>query len=255
MDRMSIETSLSREEIIYLPTPDGKKIYVCVNRAGDTPSQKAVVIGHGLGGSPNGYVHMMARNYFTERGYDVYRMAYYWDEYGCRKLHECTLAIHAQDMNSVLDFARGQHDKIYVCGHSYGGLTLVFANPQADAVSFWDPSYQPWERLWLKSTVSSPDGVNHLLKWEYLITIGSAMYEEGRSISRDSARALTQKITAPSQVIVAGQGWLIEDTAMLYEDLVCVKERQMVTGAGHCFTEGQTIYELLDKTHHWFDKY
>ena len=56
-------------------------------------------------------------------------------------------------------------------------------------------------------------------------------------------------------MIVAGQGWLIEDAAMLYEDLVCVKERQMVTGAGHCFTEGQTIYELLDKTHHWFDKY
>ena len=52
-----------------------------------------MVIGHGLGGSPNGYVHVA--RLFTERGYDVYRMAIIGMNMGA-KLHECTLAIHAR---------------------------------------------------------------------------------------------------------------------------------------------------------------
>lgn len=255
MDRKEIDVSLSRETTFDVIAPDGKKIFVYANRAGNTPSKKAVVIGHGLGGSPNGYMHIIARNYFNALGYDVYRMAFYWDEYGFRKLHDTTLAIQGQDLNSVIEHVRGTHDKLYVCGHSYGGLTLVFANPQVNAMSFWDSSYQPWDRMWLKSTTPAADGNTHLLHWEYHITIGQAMMDEGKALTRDAARDMTQQIITPSQVVVASESWLQEDTQMLYDDLICQKEMVEIKGAGHTFVEGQIVYELLEKTHKWFERF
>jgi hypothetical protein len=255
MDRKDIDISLSRQTAFDVTAPDGKKIFVYCNRAGDTPSKKAIVIGHGLSGSPNAYMHLMARNYFNALGYDVYRMAFYWDESYHRKLHETTLAIQGQDLNSVIAHVRDAHDKLYVCGHSYGGLTLVFANPQVNAMSFWDSSYQPWDRMWVPSTTPATDGKTHLLHWEHDITIGQQMMDEAKALTRDAASLMTRQIVTPSQVMVAGDAWMKVDTQMLYDDLTCVKEKHVVQGAGHMFAEGQVIYELLDKTHEWFKKF
>lgn len=250
-----INLSLMRERAFDVLSADGKKIYVCLNRAGDKPAKKAIVIGHGMAGSPNSYVHMMARDYFNERGYDVYRMAFYWDEPGYRILHECTLDIHGQDLNAVLDHVRGAHQKIYACGHSYGGLTLVFANPRVDALSFWDSSYQPWDRFWSKSAIPTGDGETYHLRWEYLITVGAPMMDEAKDLTRDKVRMMAEKIKTPSQIMVAENSWLINDTSMLYDDLVCNKERQVISKAGHTFVEGKTVYDLLDKTYAWFERF
>lgn len=255
MNRTEIDVSLQRETIINVIAKDGKKIFVYCNRAGDSPSRKSIVIGHGLGGTPNGYMHLIARNFFNALGYDVYRMAFYWDEPEYRILHECTLETHAQDLNFVIEHVRGAHEKLYVCGHSYGGLTLVFSNPQVDAISFWDPSYQPYDRFWSKSAILSEDKKSYLLRWEYLITVGIPMIEEAKELTREAAQNLISRISAPSQVAVAGESWLKADTQMLYDDLKCQKEMVTIVGAGHTFVEGQVVYELLEKTHKWFERF
>lgn len=255
MDKSIIELSLKRESHFDVVAPDGKKIFVYCNRAGDEPSEKAILIGHRLGGSPNGHIHIAARNYFTARGYDVYRMAFYWDEPDYRMLHECTVQIHADDYNAVLKKIRGSHKKLFACGHSYGGLTLVFANPKVDAISFWDPSYQPWDRFWSKSVIPAADNQTYLLKWEYYITVGAPMIDEAKAWTRDAAKLQTSHIKTPSQVIVAGDSWLKDDTQMLFDDLTCPKEYVTVEKAGHVFAEGQTVFDMLQKTHHWFEKY
>ncbi len=255
MNRKDIDISLSHQTAFDVIAPDGKRIFVYCNRAGDEPSKKAIVIAHGLGGTPNGYMHMIARNYFNAMGYDVYRMAFYWDGPEYRILHECSVSIHAQDLNAVIAHVRDKHNKLYVCGHSYGGLTLVFANPQVDAISFWDPSYQPWERFLSKATAPALDGKTHLLRWEYLITLGQGMMDEAKNLTRDVAKSMTSNITVPSQVAVAGESWLKADTQMLFDDLNCQKEIFTVQGAGHTFVEGQVVFELLEKTHKWFDRF
>lgn len=255
MNRLDIDISLHREDVLNITAHDGKKIFVYCNRASDVPSKKAIIIAHGLGGSPNGYMHLIARNYFNALGYDVYRMAFYWDEPEFRILHECTLAIHGQDLNTVIEHVRDRHEKLYVCGHSYGGLTLVFANPKVNALSFWDSSYQPWDGLWSKSAKLSDDKKSYLLRWEYLITIGHGMIDEAKALTRDAAQKMTSKIYAPSQVAVANEGFLKLDTQMLFNDLACAKEIVTVDGAGHTFVEGQVVFDLLKKTHHWFERF
>lgn len=255
LSREELDKSLSLEKTFDVITSDGKKIFVYCNRAGKAPSEKAVIIGHGLAGSPNSYMHIMARDYFNQRGYDVYRMAFYWDGPGYRKLDECTLEIHGQDLNAVVKHVQSEHKKLFVCGHSYGGLTLVFANPDVSALSFWDPSYQPWDRFWSKSATLASDGKSYLLSWEYLITIGVGMIDEAKALTREEARNKIEKISIPSQVIVASESFIIKDTEMLFSDLKCQKEKVLIEGAGHTFVEGKIVFELLEKTHAWFERF
>ncbi len=254
MTRDEIDKSLERESSFFLPAEDGKKIFVLVNRAGETPSDKAIVIGHGLTGKPEDYLHMVARDYFNDRGYDVYRLAFYRDETGCRRLHESTLSIHAADLNAVLDHVRGNHKKLYVCGHSLGGLAMVFATPQADAISFWDPSYQP-SRRWLLTSTLSENGQYYERTGRYRYTLGLAMIEEIRTFSREAAQEMCRKISAPSQILIAGSSWLSEDPHMLFDDLVCEKEKYEIKGASHCFDTGKTVLELVEKTYQWFERF
>lgn len=254
ISREEIDKSLSREKDFDVIAADGKKIFVRLNRAGDSLSDKAVVIGHGLTGKPEDYLLMMARDYFNDRGYDVYRLAFYHDDTGYRRLHECTLSIHAFDLNTVLDHVRNNHKKLYVCGHSLGGLTLVFATPQADALSFWDPSYQP-SRRWLLTSTLSQDGKYYERTGRYRYMLGKDMIEEIKALSRESASGMCKKITAPSQVLIAGSSWLAEDPHTLFDDLVCEKEKYEIKGASHCFDTGKTVQDLVRKTYAWFERF
>ena len=254
-DRHEIDASLTREDYLDVTARDGKRIHVIRNRVSDTPSEKVIVIAHGLGGSPNEYLHQIARQFFNARGYDVIRLAFYWDSHpDYRRLHQTTLQIQANDLNDVINQLCGDYKATYVCGHSYGGLTLVLANPKANAFAFWDNSYQPSERLWAANTSPSADNETRLLHWEYWITIGKAMFEEGRGFTREIAASFAKKITTRSKIFVASRSWLIEETHMLYDDLNCLKEIEMIDGAGHTFTEGLVVYDLLTKTLDWFER-
>ncbi len=253
--RTEIDQSLTREECVDVTARDGKRIFVIRNYASSTPSEKVVVIAHGLGGSPTGYMHQMASRFFTDHGYDVIRLAFYWDSHpDYRRLHQTTLELQANDLNDVIAELCGDYKKTYVCGHSYGGLTLVLANPKADAFAFWDNSYQPSERLWAANTSLSADQETHLLHWEYWITIGKAMYDEGRNFTREKATSFAKQIKTRSKIFVAGESWLSEDTRMLYEDLDCPKEIETIKGAGHTFVEGLIVYDLLTKTLEWLEQ-
>lgn len=253
--RTEIDQSLAREECVDVTARDGKRIFVIRNYASSTPSEKVVVIAHGLAGAPTGYMHQMARKFFTEHGYDVIRLAFYWDTHpDYRRLHQTTLELQANDLNDVIAALCPNYKKTYVCGHSYGGLTLVLANPKAEAFAFWDNSYQPDTRLWAKSTTPASDHKTHLLHWEYWITIGNAMYDEGRNFSREKAASIAKQIKTRSKIFVASESSLIEDTQMLFEDLDCPKEIETIKGAGHTFVEGLIVYDLLTKTLEWFER-
>lgn len=196
---------------------------------------------------------MMARNYFNERGYDVYRFAYYWSEPDNRILHDCTLDIHSKDLNTVIAHVQEQHDKVFVCGHSYGGATMLFANPEVAAVSFWDSSFV--STFWKEDAVYEPSLDYYKLGWGIDHIIGKAMYEEGVGITQEQAALRAQKLATPAQVIHAG---ICDDEVWrtgLYEALNEPKELYTVKNAGHCFTEGNTIFDLLDKTHQWFERF
>lgn len=254
MNRQAIKTSLSLESAFDVEAFDGKKIFVQCNRANPDPSDKAILLCHGLTGQPNEYLHMMGRDYFTARGYDVYRLAFYWDGPQYRSLKDCTLDIHGKDLNAVLAHIQKIHTKTFVCGHSYGGASILFANPDANAVAFWDASFNSWERMWEPGAIPQPDG-NYALDWNCFFIIGKAMVNEARETFPHGAAKMAAAIQAPALVTTAGMNDMIRDGEAIYENLTVEKEYYKVEGATHCFTDGLTVFDLLDATHKWFERY
>ena len=246
--------SIAREKTLFIPAFDKKSIYCVVNYAGDAPSEKAVVLAHGLTGNPNEYIHLMARDHFNRLGYDVYRVAFYWHAENCRVLHETTLAIHALDLNSVIAHIKTDHKKIYVCGHSYGGLTMVFANPQADAVAFWDPAFYPWSEFMEEEGVHLSEMSLYSIGWGMACLMGKAMYTEAQSMKPEKADPMAAKITAPSIVLQAENGGH-DNCTKLYDALTCKKDIKVIKDADHCFTRGLTVQPLLEATQNWFKKF
>ncbi len=254
LSREDLDKSLALETDFHVVGFDGKKIFVRLNKAGEGNAEKAVVIGHGFTGKPEEALHQVARDYFNDRGYDVYRLAYYYDETGYRRLHETTLEIHAKDLNAVLDHIRGKHKKLFSVGHSHGGLTMVYANPQATALSFWDPSYQP-SRRWVLNAQLSSDGSHYERTGRFKFAIGKDSIEEVKKLTREAAKEMTGKITAPSLVAIAENSWLGEDPDMLFDDLKCEKGKVKIKGADHIFGKGKTAHDLVQKTYSWFERF
>lgn len=258
MDRGTIDISLTSETVFEIDAFDGKKIWCCLNQAGKTPSSKAVILAHGLTGFPFEYIHMSARNYFNERGYDVYRLAFYYSGKENRTLRDCTLEIHGKDLNTFLDYVKIHHEgieKTFICGHSYGGITMLFANPDATALSFWDSSFDPWNEFWEKEGAFVPELDCYTLGQDCEHLIGKSMYDEAKNLSSNQATEKVKSLLAPASVMIVPHGEQDVGGRTIYKNLKEPKEFHEIKGATHCFTEGGVVHELLDKTYKWFERF
>lgn len=240
------------ERYFDIGTSDNKKIQCLYSANQNAPSQKAVILAHGLTGHLHEHIHFVARDYFLSKGYDVYRMSFYAEREGYRLLTDCTLKIQADDMNAVVAHVKTKHEKLYVCGHSYGGMTILFANPDTTANAFWDSSYRPWQEFWNTDEVKPCDNrPNYQVNWIGVTQILSkSMYDEAKALSEAGSQILARAIKSPSIVFNAE----LPNTVILYKDLTCEKEYSKID-ADHCFTRGQTALELVKQTHEWFEKF
>lgn len=239
------------ERTIPITAHDGKVIYSVFNPAIGGKSDVLVVIGHGLTGHPNEYLHKTAQRYLNEKGWDVLRVAYYASQDDARKLEDCTLAIHAQDLNTVIAANKSKYRKIFAVGHSYGGLTMLFANPNVDALSFWDSSFTPYEAFWKSDAVYVPELDCYKIGWGSTKIIGKAMYEEAKDLSEANAISLAQQIAVPSQVVLATVGQENADPEIFFKSLRSIKELCKIE-SDHCFYIENTADILAQKTYEWF---
>lgn len=243
-----------REEAFVLPAADGAAIYGYLDQAASAQrSERLVVCSHGLTGSPNEYHFKQAQRYFNAAGYDVVRFFYYTAEPGARRLKDTTLRIHANDLNAVCDHFRPGYRQLFVIGHSYGGLTMLLARPDAAAYAFWDSAFVPYPSLWRDGATFAPSLHAYLLHWSSDHVIGAAMMEEARAITDATARGLAASVKPPSLVAVAGRPTREIPGGGLYDSLGCRKSQIGIPGADHGFTAGETVFDLIEATHAWFD--
>ncbi len=242
-----------REEKFVIPASDGASIYGCFNQASEQRrSQRLVVFSHGLTGSPKEYQFKQGQRYFNAAGFDVVRFAYYTAEPGARRLKDCTAQIHATDLNTVCDYFRDRYDELYIIGHSYGGLTILFAPPIATAYSFWDSAFLPYDGLWRHGATYTPLLDRYVLHWSSDHLVGTAMVLEAKALTAEKAHALAAAIRVPSQVVIAGVDSEHLPRNGLFDALLCRKAQIGFATADHEFTAGETVFNLLDATHDWF---
>lgn len=191
-----------------LPTADGFNIYGFHDSAKD--NDKLLVLAHGLTGHPN-EVHLQAAvDYFVPQGYDVVRFWFYDSgQPQSRTLFNSQLATYAQDLAQVHAHFAPNYAKSFVAGHSYGGLTLLltdFGQTQPNALSFWDPSFAPYESFLAEETKQDPTDNNvYFLNDDYNNQALSHWFiNEAKDLTLPVCQNLGAKMTIPCQVVLAG---------------------------------------------------
>lgn len=225
--------------------------------ADHNPDKKCFIIVHGYCGSMYEHMHVAAAQFFCENGYDVIRFNLQSQNY---KLRDCTLDTHAHYLNTVLDQLCSPYQKIYISGHSYGGPTVMTAQPkQAQAICLWDPSFNLpalWETMDTHDhndfTILNFDG-NEVLA-------GKAMVHEGRNkYDTDMCLALSEQLNCPIQVINASEGEEFEvykiDQKSWHSAGHEKNCRIVIPNSDHNFTKGNTLDQLIEKTYEWFEKF
>lgn len=251
---MKKENPVITEERFSIATPDGKRIYGVVNRAQD-PAGKLLVIAHGVTGFPGEWLHKSAALWFSARGYDVIRFAFYSGEPDARKLTDCTLETHAQDLNLVIAEKRKGYEKLFVAGHSYGGMTALIANPDVDAATFWDSTLYSYKEFWERETRYDERSGLYFFDYGFAVPVSPAMVEEGSACDFDKVAALAGRMKAPVQILGAGDGIREDGQRRVYACFREPKDFAIIPGSGHEFTEGGTVFELLEKTYGWFERF
>jgi len=245
-----------REEVFSVPLHDGKKIYGRINYADDyARSDRAVIFCHGLTGHMHEHLYMTARVFFPAQGYDTIRFNFYSGEDDARRITDCTVALHAQDLKTLLAHFAKKYDSIYVAGHSYGGLAM-----QIKAASLWDGTFIPFAE---DKEFSAPWFFNKELG-EYMVNwlpiarvVGTKFYEETRTFTTERMAQWAKAFTLPTQVLAAG-GFTenMPYQQKLFDTLASTdKEFVPIDGASHGFNEGSTVFDLLENTLNWFERF
>ncbi len=250
-----MRTDTSREQPWYIDTSDGYRIYGCTDYCGQETG-KVVVCVHGLTGHMNEYQHKTAAFYFMARGYDVIRFSFYGDYDRARRLRDCTIRTHAADLTLVLAAKANSYARLYLTGHSYGGPTIMAANPsRANAVSLWDPSFD-LVRVW-NELPHRQEGEHHIEGWGVEFLIGQPMLEEARrGYDRAACLELSKRFAKPIQVLHAEECIYSSEHEISWHSAGHPQnERHVIAGADHCFYNGRTLDDVLRLTHQWFERF
>jgi dienelactone hydrolase len=214
------------------PLRDGKTAYARLAGAWNKP---LIIFVHGLTGSMDEILPHEAAKYFAKHGYSFLAFNLYdWRE-NARHIADCTLAVHARDLDDIVAYARKQGaPAIHVVGHSYGGLTALLSPVQAfDSAILLDPTHP---------AVPPFDDVIYLKEIDSYLSRGSidhvfsrALVEENRSLK---VEVFMPAYHIPTLVVTAGDGILAAAGADYIDRLKgrVIAQQSVVAGADHCFT-------------------
>jgi hypothetical protein len=244
-----------------LPAADGVAvIYGVLNSAvaqGAPVNRKAILHVHGLGGDIFNVAPTVMSQHMPTLGYDVIRISLYKDADKARCLTDCTLAIHAADIQTVARHFAPRYDQLFATGHSYGGPSLMIGDltPFA-AVSLWDPTYIPQEII-ANSPAVRPLGENFVKRYGAEVVLGTAMVEESRQLDEARMIAFAAACTTPLQVLHASGGYWLEryGATSYHTHAKGPTDYAVIDGTAHCFYEQGTTQKLLSAVQSWFDQF
>ena len=244
------------EEHFRIATPDNKSIHGVLSKP-EEETLRLVILAHGLTGNPFEHLHMVAREEFLDNGYAVCQFWFYHEAEDARKLHECSLQLHARDIQNVVSYFKDSFSDIYLCGHSYGGLSAIICNsPDLKALSLWDPSFKPWAEFWPDCLLEKIHDYNgYLVTGHFLGLVGKIMVEEAKALSSSESEAYARELKTPCQLILADRSKNAIQNDL--KDYLIMPEREVIeiAGADHCFIEEQTAYDLAEAAREWFDRF
>lgn len=241
------------EQEIEIDTRDNKKILCLLNRNKTGVAENLVVMVHGLAGNPYEFPHMEAARFFTAHGYDVVRFSLYGATKRQRKLVDCTVMTQAEDTGAVIGHFGKGYRNVFAIGHSYGGMTLLRANPAITAMSFWDSTLDPYNSFWKHEAEWVESLGCYKIRCSVDILIGQAMVETDKVCDLEGAAGMAMELHAPVQYIRSGIGSESGDVDAFIKALPEPKEVVKLPDADHGFTKPGTALQALEQSRNWFE--
>ncbi|MGH8884470.1 MAG: alpha/beta hydrolase [Egibacteraceae bacterium] len=244
------------EKVIPIPGTD-KRIYGLLR---EVPGAPLAVLVHCLTAGKNSTKYYLGARALEQAGFSSFRFDLYGGADDARKLLDCTIETHADDLDLVVEGLKDeQPDRpITVIGHSLGGLAILTSKAQAfDAVVLWDATHaDAWpdkDTLEDEHTVWEPALGCYRLKWSCDILISEEMLRSYRHLD---SNALISWLRKPVKVIAAGANTrLLDRQREYYAHANEPKALAVIDGADHNFTNGETMTELFRETIDWLNQH
>lgn len=236
------------EKQIKIPIENKKYIYGTLRGSLNDP---LVIFVHGFTGDKEEHIFFNGSRFFESKGFSSFRFNLYHWEKDARKLEDCTLSLHAKDLDFVIDYFKGKGaKKVFVVGHSFGGLTVLLSKGQSfNAAVLWDTSIDP--TLVTKGKYIKELGSFYLNSQDvnaFGQTVGKEMVDENKKLKPFE---LMEKFTKPVKIIAAGKGVLINGGKKYFELAKGPKDFAVISDATHNFDEDKTEEKLFQETYSW----
>jgi len=238
------------EKYLKIKTSDGKSIYGTLNtgkagmRKPSSPNSLIIFV-HGFTGHMNEHFLYNSAHFFPERGFDTFRFNLYSFENDSRKLIDCTISDHINDLNTVIDYFIKKYKKIYAIGHSLGGLVVIHSrHPALKALVLWEPSQEAKDMCkgfkYVKEIDSYVDSSN------VDIVVGKNFVNNANTLS--PIKDVLQTLTIPIKIIGAELEGAKIAKNLYFANANSPKELCVIKGSGHTFDEGDSEEELFAET-------
>ena len=236
-----------REEIITIPTLDDHLIYGTLITSA-TKNNPLIIFVHGITGSQYEQHYIRAPYYFCPKGFNVFRFDQYSREKKARRLTECSISIHAQDLNEVVKHFSDEYETIHLVGHSLGALVVLKSDLKRIAKTVLvDPS-RGMNNLEEKNITYDKEKKQYVYNRGIEILMGQAMIDEWMEAA--NLQPYVDKIKQPCKFIFAGNSELSKRWIPHIKGM----EQVTVPGAGHCFYEIGTTETLFEEIYAFLKK-
>lgn len=239
------------EQKLQIKTPDNHLIYGTLSGS-DKPKDKLVIFVHGFTGFCNEHIFYNGAKFLKNNNIANFRFDLYNWQDKARSFLDCDIQTHVDDLKTVFNYFKDEYQKIYLIGHSLGGIVVLESKLPAAGIILWDSSHSGSKILDEEYEYISSKQI-YLLNWGIVYAIGKKMYDDKKFYS--DPKELISWIRCPIKIICAGDGVLVEGGEEYYKLAKEPKEFSLIEGADHTFDEGDTEDELFQQTLDFVKKY
>lgn len=228
------------QKFYALPTNDNHLIHGTLD--GTAKTDKLLIFAHGLTGNQYEHQYYNAPAFFNPKGYDTFRFDFYSLLKQGRQISEHSVAIHVQDLETVINHFQNDYKKLYLIGHSFGCFVIMNSDTSGiQRIIYWDPT-KGMQNLQEKNATYDEHSKLYTLHWGLEIQLSQQMIDDWKKAA--DIESLTSKLTPNSYFIFAGNSNLRIAWQPFLENFPV----ETIPGATHRFVEEGTLEKLYQQT-------
>ncbi len=168
-------------------------------------------------------------------------------------MKDCTIKIHANDIELVRKYFYKKYKKLYLAGHSLGGTSVLLAVPKANAIILWDPSPPKFLKVFSPYCKYNKSLDAFVIDSGIQTIMSKNMYNEMKQ-SKIWLQWI-KKTKIPVKIIGASDNIRVSGCKAYFKYANDPKKLVFIKGAGHTFSEEGAEEKLFKETLDWINKY